>query len=267
MEASCARALELGLPAIAFTDHADFTERVTRRGGRLNTLGYHDCIQRCRELFPGLRILSGVELGEPHRFPDDTAAILRSGPFDLVLGSVHCAPVGGELTDASGLGLLRQEAVPAFFRSYLAETLALVQSDIEFEVLTHLDYPKRYWPHEAVAYDERDYEEAFRAVLGAAARRSLVLEVNTTRGMDSQRGLCPGPVVLGWWVEEGGTAVSVGSDAHDSSMLTMGFETARDMLERAGFTPPDAQIGFWTCNRRLAGGAGRSGSRTVVSRE
>lgn len=250
MVTACARALELGLPAIAFTDHADFTERVTQGGGRLDTAGYDATIERCRELFPSLRILSGVELGEPHRFRAEAEEVLGSGPHDVILASVHCAPVEGELTDASRPGLLRPETAVGFLRSYLEETLALVESDVDFHVLAHLDYPKRYWPHEELAYDERDYEAAIRLILRAGAQRGLVLEMNTTRGMDPQRGLCPGPTVIGWWREEGGATVSLGSDAHDPSLLAMGFEKASDLLESFGFRPPDGTSDFWTFDPR-----------------
>jgi histidinol-phosphatase (PHP family) len=58
MERSCARAVGLGLPSVAFTDH-------------------------CRDKFPGLRILSGAELGEPHWHPDQVRAVLGSSPTPL----------------------------------------------------------------------------------------------------------------------------------------------------------------------------------------
>src|SRR5438128_11538733 len=85
MERSCERALELGLPAIAFTDHADFV-KVHDDQYCVDINGYLDCVDRCRARFSGLRILSGVELGEPHWCPDETAAILPAGRLDRVLG-------------------------------------------------------------------------------------------------------------------------------------------------------------------------------------
>src|SRR3989442_3487487 len=100
MERSCERAIELGLPAIAFTDHADFV-KVHQDQYCVDIAGYLDSIDRCRAKYPGLRILSGVELGEPHWFPKETADILAAAPLDVVLGSVHCIKVEGEVVDAS----------------------------------------------------------------------------------------------------------------------------------------------------------------------
>ncbi len=244
MEASCRRALEIGLPSIAFTDHADFTDYVRARDGLLDIAGYHECVERCRAAFPGLRILSGVELGEPHRFRDEAAVILAAGPLDRVLGSVHCLPWEGRLVDASQPGFLAPELVAAQFRAYLTETEALLESGEVFEVLAHLDYPKRYWP--AVApYQPAEFEAELRAVLRAAARRGTVVEINTTRGGDPARCLVPGPEILRWWHQEGGPAVSFGSDAHDPTKIATGFELAAQAVEAAGFKAQDDPAGYW----------------------
>ena len=101
MERSCARAVELGLPSIAFTEHLDLTRwviapeakaKLTRDAARvgadgrfrvpaLDVDGYLACLQRCRDRYPGLRILSGVELGEPHWFAEQARAALAAGPL------------------------------------------------------------------------------------------------------------------------------------------------------------------------------------------
>ncbi len=241
MEATCRRAVELGLPSIAFTEHADW---VRGPRGVFDVGGYFDCIERCRAEFPGLRILTGVEMGEPHRYPEEAKALL-AGPFERVLGSVHAIDWKGRTTDASERGFLTPANVDEVFRLYLAEVLALVESDQPFQVLAHLDYPKRYWPADP-GYADAPYEDAYRTVLRAAAQRGVALEVNTTRGRDPARFLCPGPTVLGWWREEGGRAVSFGSDAHSPEFLAAGFALARDLVTAAGFKPQDAPTGFWT---------------------
>lgn len=244
MEESCRRALELGLPAIAFTDHSDFNPYPSESWHGLDVAGYLDCVDRCRAAFPELRILSGVELGEAHRFPAQAAAVLAAGRFDRVLGSVHCIPWEGRLQDSSVEGFLEPAGVADKFRAYLAETLALVRSDQPFDALAHLDYPKRYWP-EGATYREADFEGELRAVLRETARRGSALELNTTRGGDPARHLCPGPVVLGWWREEGGGAVSFGSDAHSPDKLAEGFRLAQELAEAAGFRPNRDPTGHW----------------------
>ena len=242
MEKSCRRAIELGLPLIAFTEHADW---VRGPDAVFDVEHYFDSIERCRAAYPGLRILSGVEMGEPHRYPE-AARVLLSAPFDRVLGSVHCVEWKGRTVDASEPGFLTPADVSDIFHLYLREVLALVESDEPFHVLAHLDYPKRYWPAGA-AYAEAPFEEEFRAVLRAAALRGVALEVNTTRGRDPVRFLCPGQMVLDWWREEGGRAISFGSDAHSPEHLAAGFDLARELATAAGFKPPDDPLAFWVC--------------------
>jgi histidinol-phosphatase (PHP family) len=237
-------ALEYGLPGIAFTDHADFV--AVHHGQReLDVKGYLECIERCRSLFGDLRILSGVELGEPHLYPERAAAVLAVGRLDRVLGSVHCIQVDGRPRDMSEPGLMTTEAASRHFRAYLAEVLALAQSGQPFEVLAHLDYPRRYGPHDMLPLHETDFEEEYRAVLREAAQRETVLEVNTTRGAGVQRGLCPGPKVIGWWREVGGACVSFGSDSHEPSRIAAGFAAAAAVVEAAGFRPVADPTGHW----------------------
>src|SRR2546427_11257000 len=94
MDRSCERALELGLPAIAFTDHADFV-KVHDAQHSVDIAGYLDSIDRCRAKYSGLRILSGVPLAEPPWFAEETADILAAGPLATVRGALHCIRLEG----------------------------------------------------------------------------------------------------------------------------------------------------------------------------
>jgi histidinol-phosphatase (PHP family) len=240
MERSCARALELGLPAIAFTEHADWA--LVHQGQHpVDIEGYFDAVDRCRAKFPGLRILTGVELGEPHWYPKETEAILAAGPIDQVLGSVHSIHLGGATLDASQFRSRDGIDFGAAVQEYFREVLLLVESGQPFEVLAHLDYPKRYWLDGAAPYREKDYEVEIRAILKAAARSGRVLEVNTTRGYT----LCPDLTVVRWWRELGGQAVQYGSDAHQPDKVAEGFEVATQMVESAGFKPAKDPVSLW----------------------
>ena len=262
MEATCARALELGLPAIAFTEHADFTAWTSRHGvenahwatrhiedhterGDLDIAAYWECLDRCRARFPELRIESGVELGEPHLFPEESARLLGHRPLDRVLGSLHCIELDGVLADMSIRGVLSAEHATERTRAYLRATLDLVESDAPFAILTHMDYPKRFWPHAELRFDEHVFEDEYRDVLRALARSGRALEINTSRAIPAPRAPCPGPVVLRWWHEAGGVAVSFGSDTHSPDHLAAGFAEAAAMAEAAGFRPNDDPAGLW----------------------
>ncbi|HLF71644.1 MAG TPA: histidinol-phosphatase HisJ family protein [Dehalococcoidia bacterium] len=241
MDETCRRAVALGLPSIAFTEHADWSRG---EDAVVDMPAYLECIERCRAAYPSLRIMSGVELGEPHLHSERVREILGVAPLDRVLGSLHFVKSRERSGDASEKGFLHPDDVDEMFRGYLREMVTMLESDVRFEVLAHLDYPKRYWPQQP-AFDESRFEDDLRTVLRAAARRGVALEINTTRGRAPERYLCPGPRVLRWWYEEGGGAVAFGSDAHSADKLAAGFDLAAEVAEAAGFKPQDDPSAFW----------------------
>src|SRR4051794_37639641 len=132
MEGSCARAVEIGLPSIAFTEHIDLVRwlippenRASMERGEsgpvparmaphiapdhrfapppLDVDGYLASIERCRARFPGLRIVTGIELGEPHWFAEQSQQLLATGAFERVLGSLHTITIDGSPRDVFGL--------------------------------------------------------------------------------------------------------------------------------------------------------------------
>src|SRR5260370_5771242 len=240
MERSCERAIEVGLPAISFTEHADWA-LVHKGQPSVDLAGYFDAIERCRAKFKALRIVTGVELGEPPWYRAETTEVLASGAVDEVLGSIHCIRIDGEMVDASQFPERAAGDFPGAVREYFRETLAMVESGQAFETLAHIDYPKRYWLYGAKPYREADYEAEIRAVLKAAAAPGRVLEVNTTR----RRRLSPDITVVRWWRELGGQAVQYGSDAHQPDNVAEGFNVATQMVESAGFKPARDPMALW----------------------
>ena len=255
MERTCARAVDMGLPAVAFTEHADYTawkvaasdfdgyEQLaafvkdgTLTPPRLDLNGYLESLQRCRDQFPDLHIISGVELGEAHRHSDIAAKLLDAGQFDRVLASLHTLPVGQQFFEPPGL--YRQWPAAEVIREYLAEIPRLIRSSDAFAVLAHIDYPVRYWPAQAGPFDPNAFEEEFRQALRVLAVSGRALEVNTAVPLPT--------AVVRWWREEGGEAVTFGSDAHDPTLLANGFAEAAAMVEANGFRPGRHPFDFWT---------------------
>jgi histidinol-phosphatase (PHP family) len=253
MEQTCARAAEIGLSALAFTEHVDHTKWTATADDFDEDLrpligpdglvtppvmdvdGYLECVQRCREKFPSLRIISGMELGEPHRHKAAISKLLHAGSFDQLLGSLHCLPDGDRFLEPPDL--FRKRPAAEVVRDYLTELPRLIAGSDVFAVLAHIDYPFRYWPADAGPFDPNAFEDEFREALRALARSGRALEVNTTLPLD--------PRVVRWWHEEGGEAITFGSDAHDPTGLARGFRDAAAMVEANGFRPGRHPFDFW----------------------
>ena len=250
MRGACERALAAGVPAVAFTEHLDFTAwndadpiaatgmepRHRARVRPLDVAGYLASVGECRERYPGLRVLSGVETGEPHLFAASAGAVVNAHRFDRVLGSLHAIPHGGELAPVHAA--FRDLPADEVMRRYFAELLRLVQDSALFEVLAHMDFPRRYWPGGPAAYEEKAFEEEYRAVLRALAASGRVLEMNTKTPLASAK-------LFRWWREEGGGAVSFGSDAHENWRVGDRFDLAAGIVESAGFRPGRDRFDFW----------------------
>lgn len=255
MDATCARAAQLRLPSVAFTEHADLTPWVVREqdpmsdvlrrwlrpDGRIaprgfDVAGYLDCVRRCRERHPGLRVLTGVELSEPHWHPEQTAALLAEGGFQRVLGSVHS--VGGPDEPRLVDHAMRTRPATEVVREYLAEARRMAASDAPFQVLAHIDYPVRHWPAAEGPFKPADFEDEFRDVLTVLAGSGRALEINTRVPL--------APELVRWWADAGGDAVSFGSDAHRPADLANGFAAAVDVALRGGFRPGSDPVGLWS---------------------
>jgi histidinol-phosphatase (PHP family) len=251
MARSCEQALAVGVPSVAFTEHMEFTtglpgdaitglghdQRWWKKIRPLDVPGYMQSVDECRQRFPDLRILSGVEAGEPHLFGASAAAVMSGHRFDRVLGSLHAVPCDGALVSADRELFSRMPTADAM-RLYFAEVVRLIEGSDLFEVLAHVDFPRRYWPSGQSAYREADYQEEYRAVFRALAGSGRVLEINTKTPLASVD-------LVKWWREEGGGACSFGSDAHAPGRVGDRFKVAVDIVEAAGFRPGRDRYDFW----------------------
>ena len=270
MERTCARALEIGLKSLAFTDHVDLTPWDLHGGGvpagsrahvnggilvaePLDVQGYLECVERCRGLFPDLHVLSGVEVSEPHLHAEAVARLLSSGRFDRVLGSVHSlvdlSPPSSPLPPAGSAGpsmararveishTYAQRPALDVVRNYLAEVAIMADSNAPFSVLAHIDYPARSWPGSAGPFRPELVEDEYRHALKALAASGRALEVNTRLRFPAQ--------VVRWWHEMGGPALAFGSDAHEPGVVAKEFSDVAAMAVAHGFRPGRAPTELW----------------------
>ena len=255
MERTCARAVKIGLPVVAFTEHLDLggwridaadledhLEPLVAVDGTLlppplDVEGYLAGIDRCRRMFPDLRILTGVEFGQPHRTAGAAAELLDLSELDRINGSLHTLVVGDESFEP--ISLYRFWPADKVIWEYLAEVPRMTGGPGAFEVFTHIDYAVRHWPSaEAGPFDLRRFEDGFRQAMRAIAQSGRALEMNVGGRLR--------PWIPQWWSEEGGRSISFGSDAHVPEMLADNFPEAMAMVEYYGFRPGRRPEDFWT---------------------
>ncbi|MDV3296164.1 MAG: hypothetical protein LOY01_10155, partial [Brachybacterium paraconglomeratum] len=234
------------LPALFFTEHLDLEDawftnpedfaaherHLVGEDGvvavpRFDVDGYLEEIDRCRAAFPELTIGTGLEFGQPGLRTDAARAQLDLTAFDRIIGSLHTLELGDHRVEPNTM--FRRLPADDGIRRYLAEVPSVVAPDGPHEVVTHIDYAVRYWPEEDEGpFDPRPLEEEFRGAMRAIAASGRALEINTRRLR---------PWIPQWWAEEGGEAISFGSDSHTPLALAANFPEAMAMADWAGFRP------------------------------
>lgn len=227
---NCERAIELGIPEIAITDHLNFVAR-DNDAGYFDPDGFFREIERCRERYGDrLVIRAGIEAGESHVFAGPTHDIIGQYPFDFVIGSLHW--IGQDLVMSHRY--FDGKEIRSAYRAYFAELLEMVRTG-DFDVIGHLDVPKRYGFDLAGPFQSAEFEDTLREIFRVCAQRGIGIEINT--GSMRRRVGEPSPAldVLGWYREEGGEILTIGSDGHRAEAVGYRLDVAVGMALDAGF--------------------------------
>lgn len=224
----CHTAVERGIAEIGLTEHYDLNPSDP-------CYQFFDAdawwaeIHRCREEFSdSLQIRAGIELGEPHRYPEQVRKLLEGYNWDFALGSLHW--VDGKMVFEREY--FTRSADQAY-RTYFQELLQMARLG-QFDILAHMDVVKRYGFDYYGPYDPTKYEPEIRAVLHACIERNIALEINTSTLRRPIMEATPSLEVMQWYLEAGGRWITFGSDAHHIEHLGYGHEHVEQMLMDAG---------------------------------
>ena len=280
MERTCARALELGLTSLAFTEHVDLTPWAlhgatvpadsrghmgsgTFLAGALDVYGYLECVHRCRALFPDLEVLSGLELSEPHLHPDAISELLSAGAIrpgpglrpqpgrprprpdldpDLYLDPNLRSTAHPHLDPASGPppGGNWRHLCPAAALDVVRSYLTEVAEMAEATWL----FP--FWPTSTTRCGRGPPVPPFEPELVEAEyRRALEALAGSGRALEVNTRLHLAPQVVDWWHEAGGQTVTFGSDAHQPDRLAWEFSDTAAMVAAHGFRPGATPYEMW----------------------
>ena len=234
----CRQAVDLGLTAIALTEHAEWHpgEQIY---GFPNADDYFMTVEQCRTEFTsqGLRIFTGVELGNPHQYFDEATRLVESYPFDVVIASLHWLNDKNIHLKECFTGQHPYDV----YRDYFYQVADLAR-DFEFNILGHFD--RIIWRGQllGIGFDPYRVEEAVRTALETLVEYHRCLELNT-RFLDDPINWNEALItMLRWYWEAGGTEVVVNSDAHRRHEIGRNQDIARQLLTQAGFVSPNSYL-------------------------
>lgn len=236
MESMAARALQLNLKHICFTEHQDFDFIYEPDEPQDIFLTDTDAnLKELREMQEKyntrLNIRFGIELGLQTHLAQRLKDYSSSYDFDFIIGSSHiCNRKDPYLKDFFS-GRSEQEAYLEYF-TYLRECII---SCPDFDVYGHLDYVLRYGPTKNAGFRFQDYQDVIDAILRSLIERGKGIELNTSGYSYALGEPHPCREILLRYRELGGEILTVGSDAHDPAHIASDFQKAADLLTGCGF--------------------------------
>lgn len=228
----CIGAIQKGLEIIAVTDHCEIDRYEVDGYERSVRQSFFDVL-RARGIFEGkLEILQGIELGNVMCDPELAHQVIRTHPYDFVLGSLH--HIKG-VDDFAFLDYEKQD--PKELLSAYYEEMEHMVDWGNFDVLAHITYPLRYINGEhKKGIDIRCFEGQITRVLKKAIDKGIGIELNTS-GLRQAYGLTmPDFWGLSLYRDLGGSILTVGSDAHTQQDVGAGIRDGLWMAYKAGFT-------------------------------
>ena len=256
MENQIARAIELGLDEMCFTDHVDYGIKkdwddprgIQWRGGdgmsssademsplaNVNYPEYFAKLLRMRATFGSkISIRSGLEFGIQSITVQDYEKLFTKyrNELDFVLFSMHQVNNQEFWNQQFQEGKTQQE----YNEQYYNEILKTMKLFRNYSVLAHLDLLVRY--DKAGIYPFEKVQDIIAEILKQAITDGKGIEVNTSSWHYGLSDTQPSRKILKLYKDLGGKIITVGSDAHSTKYLADHIKDAYAILkDEIGFT-------------------------------
>lgn len=227
----CKSAIAKGIREIAVTDHFEPTEYDKSYAFYQPEL-FLEQVEEARKIFNGMLIIKyGIELGQPHIYPEHCERIIQEYPFDFVLASGH--KIRGDV-DFGDIDYTKAN-IDTYFKKYLDNLKELVLWG-QFDCIAHFDLIKRYCARANIKINLMDsYEEKITEILKLIIEKKKGIEVNTSGLRQYSAGLMPDWDIISRYRQLGGTNITVGSDAHHAKDVGEGIFETMQLLSTLGF--------------------------------
>ena len=223
-------ALTKRIKTIAVTDHIDYKYHNGMRF-EFDTSAYSRTIAKKQAEYDGkLEILKGVELGIKANVLDMCNQLMSAETFDFVIASMH----GCQGEDFYFGHFFDDKRPLEAMQIYLSEMLMLIKSYSNFDVLGHIDLPKRY-NKDVAKLGSGPLLDHYKAIFSWLVANGKGIEVNTS-GLRQEVGVqFPDNKILNLYYECGGRIITIGSDSHLADTLCEDFESILKTLKEIGF--------------------------------
>jgi len=225
-----ARAVELGLPELGFTDHNpmprdDFDDWLMR-DSELDQ--YVAKVREAQRAFPQLSIKLGLEVDYLPEYADWVRQLAQRYPWDYFIGSVHYLADSWAIDNPQQLAQWKHRDPFEVWSAYF-ERLTMAAESRLFDIIGHADLCKKF-----CFYPRQDCTALFVRFLQAARSSGVAIELNTAGLRKECREIYPSPAILKL-AFEAGVPITFGSDAHAPDEVGKNLPDAVQLARSVGY--------------------------------
>lgn len=233
----CLAAQQAGLSVFAITDHADVHVFEEFHIGE-NIKASLEELNQMKSRFFDIKIIAGIELGQPLQAPARATELLSLNGLDFVIGSLHNLQGEEDFYFLDFEKTTNQER-KAILERYFQELYDMA-ANADFDILGHITYPYRYFyqaklqnPNVEIPYDI--FGDMVTEILKTIIQRGKGIEINTSGLRQAIRQTLPNIDIIAQYRKLGGEIISVGSDAHTTDDVAKGIKEGYEIVKQAGF--------------------------------
>ncbi len=233
----CEAALAENLSVIAITDHCEAP--FINKGDdcefgsfdRQIPQSINDVDNARKKYSSKLKILRGLELGEPMHDPAQTARALDYGDFDFILASVHNLRGMDDFYFMDYENCDFNRLLSDYFDE-LAETAGFEH----FDSLAHLTYPLRYiFEHTGSMPDLSGFSNQIDNIFNILIKNNKALEINVSGLYKPMNVTLPDVELVKRFHDLGGKYITIGTDSHTAKTVGKGIDRGIEVAKLAGF--------------------------------
>ena len=225
--------IDNNLAGITFTDHLDLDYYHEPNRFDLDIDEYRKCYEKLTSngMYQNkIEVLWGIELGLQPHLADRHREIVSTYNFDFVIGSTHQV----DKEDPYYPEYFEKYGIKGGVRRFFEVTAENINAFKDFDSYGHLDYIIRY-NDEAKKLPYEDYNDIIDDILHLLIENDKALEINT--GAFKFGLLEPNPCIatINRYKELGGKLITLGSDAHRTTQIGVGYDKITSILKDCGY--------------------------------
>lgn len=233
-EQMCEAAVNNDISIYAITDHFDVDFFEAHNLDKRQKSSYEDIISAKEKFSDKIKVLRGIEMGQPTYDLPLTEKSLARFEYDFVIGSIHNLRKTPDFCELDYQNLTQDE-VYSLLERYFEEELILAKWN-GFDTFAHLTYPMRYIVQSGrFNIDLSRFDDVTDEIFKTLIANGKALEINTSGLRQPIGKTMPTENYVRRFKELGGEFLTLGSDAHFTEHVGAGIDEGYAIAESSGF--------------------------------